>query len=116
LTLLFRHDDETVSTDLAMLQMVERALAVIGTEPEGNHLRLLLVSNRAALLASLGRHNHADRAFREAVELAERGGAPPLRLATINVQAASTRRNVTACLRSQSIGRSAGWRRARVTA
>ena len=89
LTLFYRSEDQATSVDQAMLDVIERALPVLGTEPEVNHLRLLLLGNRAALLASLGRHTDADRAFAEAQQLADRGGAPPLRAATINVQAAS---------------------------
>ena len=62
----------------------------MGWLPEGNHLRLLLVGNRAALLASLGRHNHPDRAFREAVELAETGRRATPATGHHQVQAAST--------------------------
>jgi DNA-binding CsgD family transcriptional regulator len=87
LALLYQHD-EGVWVEQAMLEIVERTLAMLGNDPEVNHLRLLLLGNRAALLSNVGRRAEADRAFGEAVVHAERNGAPPLRLAMIYVQAA----------------------------
>ena len=58
----------------ANLATIDRALAVLGQEPEATDLRLLLLGNCAYALADLGRMAEADRALGEAVALAERAG------------------------------------------
>jgi DNA-binding CsgD family transcriptional regulator len=73
------------------LDTIERALAVLGPEtnqPEANDLRLLLLGNRAALLDNVGRPAEADEAMGQAMALADRVGAPPLRQATMHLHAA----------------------------
>ena len=60
------------------LKANDDALAVLGDEPEAADLRLLLLGNRAAGLANLGRSAEADDAFRQALVLAERAAPPRL--------------------------------------
>lgn len=71
----------------AFLATVERALATIGSRPETTDLRLLLLGDRAMVLASVGRLEEADRALGEAVAQAERAGSPSAR-SRAHVQAA----------------------------
>jgi DNA-binding CsgD family transcriptional regulator/tetratricopeptide (TPR) repeat protein len=54
------------------LEDIERALTVIGEDPETTDLRLMLLSNRLAMLAKLDRE--ADTEARQLLELAEREG------------------------------------------
>jgi DNA-binding CsgD family transcriptional regulator len=65
----------------AMLSRVDRALAVIGDDPQTTDLRLMLLANRASLLRDLDRPAEAGITIREALTLAERAGTP--RLVTI---------------------------------
>ena len=58
--------------DLAFLDTIERALTVIGNDPETADLRLLLMTNRLTSLSRLGRDIDADA--RELLALAERVG------------------------------------------
>ena len=60
------------------LHHIDRALEVIGDDPEATDLRLLLLSNRAAALGDLDRHAEAGTAFRETIALAEQAGTPQL--------------------------------------
>jgi DNA-binding CsgD family transcriptional regulator len=62
----------------AMVGRVDRALAVIGDDPQTTDLRLLLLGNRAGALGDLDRHAEADATFRQALALAERAGTPRL--------------------------------------
>jgi DNA-binding CsgD family transcriptional regulator len=64
----------------ALLGHVERALAVIGDDPQTAELRVLLLSNLASILGYLDRHTEADRSIREAETLAEQFGNPNLGL------------------------------------
>jgi DNA-binding CsgD family transcriptional regulator len=70
----------------ALLEVVDRALTVIGAEPEATDLRLMLMGNRIAALDNLGRMAESDRAVGEALALAERSGTPQ-RLALIRLLA-----------------------------
>jgi DNA-binding CsgD family transcriptional regulator len=54
------------------LELIERALAVIGDDPETADLRLLLLTNRLAFLGNINRD--ADAEARELLALAERAG------------------------------------------
>jgi DNA-binding CsgD family transcriptional regulator len=54
------------------LELMNRALALIGDDPEATDLRLMLLSNRLTLLSWLGRDIQAGA--RELVELAEHAG------------------------------------------
>jgi DNA-binding CsgD family transcriptional regulator len=69
-----------------MLACCERGLEAIGADPETTDLRLILTGNRAFALTSADRLADAGQAFREAVRMAESG--PPIRLASIRLQAA----------------------------
>jgi DNA-binding CsgD family transcriptional regulator/tetratricopeptide (TPR) repeat protein len=60
------------------LHHIDRALGVVGDDPQATDLRLLLLSNRAATLGLLDRHAEADRSFRETLALAEQTGTPQL--------------------------------------
>jgi DNA-binding CsgD family transcriptional regulator/tetratricopeptide (TPR) repeat protein len=71
----------------ASLETIDRALAVIGEEPETTDLRLLLLGNRSVPLDELARVSEADRSIGEALTLAERSGSPQ-RLANLRIQAA----------------------------
>jgi DNA-binding CsgD family transcriptional regulator len=71
----------------ASLEVADRALAVIGEEPETTDLRLLLLGNRSAPLDELARVDEASRTIGEALTLAERSGSPQ-RLANLRIQAA----------------------------
>jgi tetratricopeptide (TPR) repeat protein len=66
---------------------IDLALGVLGDEPEAADLRLLLMTNHAAALGSLGRPAEADDAFGRAMVFAERAGTPP-RLANLRAQIA----------------------------
>jgi DNA-binding CsgD family transcriptional regulator len=80
LTVIHRHDQA------AGLGHIDRALAVIGDDPQTTDLRLLLLANRAGGLEGLDRHVEAGAAIRQALALAERAGTP--RLMTISAIAA----------------------------
>jgi DNA-binding CsgD family transcriptional regulator len=62
----------------AVLGHIDRALAVIGDDPQTTDLRLLLLANRAGMLGDLDRHAEAGAAIRQALDLAERAGTPRL--------------------------------------
>jgi DNA-binding CsgD family transcriptional regulator len=59
---------------VAMLAYSDRALAVIGDDPQTAELRILLLSNRAGMLADQDRHGEALADVREALALTERSG------------------------------------------
>jgi DNA-binding CsgD family transcriptional regulator len=65
-----------VGDDPGALELIGRGLAVIGDDPESADLRLLLLSNRMAALASLGRDTDAEA--RELLALAEQTGTAEL--------------------------------------
>ena len=71
----------------AAAEFVDRALAVLGDEPQAADLRLLLLSNGAATQDSLGRPVEAERTLGRALMLAEQAGTPP-RLANLRVHVA----------------------------
>jgi DNA-binding CsgD family transcriptional regulator len=62
--------------DEACLEVVDRALAVIGDQPETTDLRLMLLGNRMPALGNLGRLAEAEHTIEEALALAERAGTP----------------------------------------
>jgi DNA-binding CsgD family transcriptional regulator len=62
--------------DEKCVQLIDRALAVIGDQPETTELRLMLLGNRMPALGNLGRLAEADRTIEEALALAERAGTP----------------------------------------
>jgi DNA-binding CsgD family transcriptional regulator len=70
----------------AMLDHIERALAMIGDDPQAAELRVLLLSNQAGALGFLDRRAEADRAIREALSVAEQAGN--LSVALIRIKAA----------------------------
>jgi DNA-binding CsgD family transcriptional regulator len=69
------------------VDIIDRALTVIGDDPRANDLRLLMMMNAAGGLQNLGRPVDADRAIGRALILAEQTAAPP-RLAYLRVAAA----------------------------
>ena len=77
----FRHDWSTG------LGHIDRALAVIGDDPQAVDLRLILLTNRAATLSEFARHEEAITATEQALAIAERAGA--YRLGFIRTQLAS---------------------------
>lgn len=77
-----RHELDTA----ALLEVIDRALAVLGDQPEATDLRVLLLGNRMVALDNLGRLPDADRVIGEALALAERAGTPQ-RLAQIRLLA-----------------------------
>ncbi len=62
-------------------ELTDRALAVIGDDPEVTDLRLLILANRVAALGDRDRRAEAIETAREALVLAEQAGTP--RLATV---------------------------------
>jgi DNA-binding CsgD family transcriptional regulator len=62
--------------DEACLEVIARALAVLGDQPETTDLRLMLLGNRMPALGSLGRLAEAEHTIEEALALAERAGTP----------------------------------------
>jgi DNA-binding CsgD family transcriptional regulator len=62
--------------DWACLDLIDRALAVVGDQPEATDLRLSLLGNRMAALANLGRTGEADPVVGEMMALAEQAGTP----------------------------------------
>jgi tetratricopeptide (TPR) repeat protein len=62
------------------LGYMDRALAVIGDDPQATDLRLVLLANRALGLEDTDRMTEADVTIREALALAERAGTPRLAL------------------------------------
>jgi DNA-binding CsgD family transcriptional regulator len=64
----------------AALDYMDRALAMIGDNPQTTDLRLLVLMNRAAALMFLDRPAEADSAIREALTLAEQTGTARLGL------------------------------------
>jgi DNA-binding CsgD family transcriptional regulator len=69
------------------LRHLDRALEVIGDDPQTTDLRLLLLSNLCGRLEELDRHAEVDVAIRQALDLGERAGTP--RLAVICIIAAA---------------------------
>jgi len=69
----------------ASLEYTDRALAVIGDDPQVTDLQLMLLSNRCGILGTLGRRDEAHAAIRRALVLGERAGTP--RLASIRANA-----------------------------
>jgi hypothetical protein len=59
-----------------MLELTGRGLAVIGDDPEGTDLRLLMLANRAAEFREFDRQDEAMQTAREALLLAEEAGTP----------------------------------------
>jgi DNA-binding CsgD family transcriptional regulator len=57
-----------------LLGYLDRALAVIGDDPQATNLRLQLLANRTVMLGDLDRHAEADATIRQALDLAERTG------------------------------------------
>jgi DNA-binding CsgD family transcriptional regulator/tetratricopeptide (TPR) repeat protein len=74
--------------DQADLEVIDRALAAIGQEPETTHLRLSLLGNRVVTLHRMGRIAEAERAIGEALLQAEQAGSPP-HLASMRLRAAA---------------------------
>jgi DNA-binding CsgD family transcriptional regulator len=74
----------------AMVEIIDRALAVLGDEPQATDLRLLLLSNGAGTQDSLGRPAEAERTLGRALMLAEQAGTPP-RLASLRLRVAEAR-------------------------
>ncbi|WP_433531814.1 helix-turn-helix transcriptional regulator [Micromonospora sp. CA-263727] len=72
---------------VAVLEVVERGMAIAGDDPASTELRLLLGSTRATALWNLSRLAEARRALGTALALAERMGSP-MRLAGLRTQAA----------------------------
>src|SRR5260221_2965344 len=71
---------------ISALDHTERALAVIGDDPQTADLRLVLLSNKAGVLHDMDRRAEALTAARQALALAEQTGTPhqamiPYRLA-----------------------------------
>ncbi|HEV2372155.1 MAG TPA: AAA family ATPase [Streptosporangiaceae bacterium] len=62
------------------LGYLDRALAVIGDDPQATDLRLLLLANRISGLSDLDRMADVDSTLGEALSLAERAGTPRLLL------------------------------------
>jgi DNA-binding CsgD family transcriptional regulator len=62
----------------ALLAHIERALEVIGDDPQTTDLRLLLLGNLCGTLEELDRHAEAGATIRQALDLAERAGTPRL--------------------------------------
>jgi DNA-binding CsgD family transcriptional regulator len=60
----------------AVPSRVDRALDVIGDDPQTTDLQLLLLSNRARAMEDLGRQEEAGATIRAALDLAERTGTP----------------------------------------
>jgi len=67
---------------------VNRALDVIGDAPETTDLRILLLTNRASNLDSLGQLEPAEASLREALMLAERSGGQ--RISAVRAQMAGS--------------------------
>ena len=74
----------------AGLEIIDRALAVLGDENQATDLRLLLHGNRAAYLNNLGRVADADNAVAQAIVLAERSSTMT-RLSQLRVTSAEMR-------------------------
>jgi DNA-binding CsgD family transcriptional regulator len=66
--------------------LLDRALAVIGDDPQAIDLRLMLLANRAAMLTEMGHHEEAIRTTEKALTIAEQAGA--YRLGFIRTQLA----------------------------
>jgi DNA-binding CsgD family transcriptional regulator len=71
----------------AILETIEKGLAVVGDDREGTDLRLRLLGNRTTALSNLGRAADAHRAIGHALAVAERDGTPP-QLASTRLHAA----------------------------
>jgi DNA-binding CsgD family transcriptional regulator len=86
LAMLEFHSNRDVAAGAAI---IDQALAMLGEMPQDTDLRLLLLSNAATCLDSLGRPVEAERALGRAVMLAEQAGSP-LRLAFVRVMVAES--------------------------
>jgi DNA-binding NarL/FixJ family response regulator len=73
--------------EVACLERLDRALAVLGDSPDTAELQLMLLSNLGSTLDSLGRPGEADRALARGLAVAERAGTST-QLAGFRVQAA----------------------------
>jgi DNA-binding CsgD family transcriptional regulator len=71
--------------DPGALELTERALAVIGDDPEIADLRLLLLYNRVVLLGDVERDADAEAGARELLALAERAGTARISAARLSV-------------------------------
>jgi DNA-binding CsgD family transcriptional regulator/tetratricopeptide (TPR) repeat protein len=60
----------------AILEHADRALEIIGTDPQATDLRMLLMSARVTSLGELDRPAAARAAARQALAVAEQGGSP----------------------------------------
>jgi DNA-binding CsgD family transcriptional regulator len=60
------------------LDHIDRALTVIGDDPQTTDLRLTLLSNRTGRLFELDRHAEASTTIAQALVLAERAGTPQM--------------------------------------
>jgi DNA-binding CsgD family transcriptional regulator len=60
----------------AALDQADRALAVIGDDPQATDLRVLVLANRISLVSDMDRWEEATDQAREAVALAEQAGTP----------------------------------------
>jgi DNA-binding CsgD family transcriptional regulator len=72
---------------VAYLRHIDRALEVIGDDPQTTDLRLMLLCNLCGTLEELDRRAEAGAAIRQALDLGERAGTP--RLAGIRTSAAA---------------------------
>ncbi len=75
---------------VAGAEIIDRALAVLGDEPQATDLRLLLLTNAASCLENMGRPDDAEQAIGQALILAEQAGTRP-RLAKLRLLAAQIR-------------------------
>jgi len=82
---LYQQRDHTAAAELG-----DRALRVLGDEPQATDLRLLLLANAASNLSNLGRPVEAERAYGRALMLAEQVATPP-RLAATHAHVAEMR-------------------------
>jgi DNA-binding CsgD family transcriptional regulator/tetratricopeptide (TPR) repeat protein len=67
------------------LELIGRALAVIGDDPETADLRLLLLDNRLVFLGNISRDADAEAGARELLVLAERAGTARMSEARLSV-------------------------------
>ncbi|MEU0154098.1 helix-turn-helix transcriptional regulator [Micromonospora fulviviridis] len=74
--------------EAASLDLMDKALVVLGDRPDAVDLRLLVLGNRCVRLDNMGRPAEADQAIARALVLAEQAGPPP-RLGGLRAQAAS---------------------------
>jgi DNA-binding CsgD family transcriptional regulator len=65
----------------AMLGYIDRGLSLTETVPQATDMRLLMLANKALLLADLDRQTEAIATARQTLALAERAGTPRIQLA-----------------------------------